>query len=676
MKRKMWAMLLILGLILGLVPQAAIPVEAAEDTFFGVLISDTEGNMNAGGCYWMFYEGNERDGQRTSSSNNFVSEGEEVSLRADPKDGYRFVGWYQGDPDLAPGEKIYKGEPLETAYHYRFTAPLPSERPYICAVFEKDPSAHYGDQVQMWVGNTDGRAGDSTVMGGKVAVKYTPSWDVWPEEIVEKDGTDFVYGEILQFYKGDECTVYAQPDDGYKFVGWYHVNIEWGPGGGKSYEGDVISTETSFTYKPGETIVDGDYEPLRYVCAVFEAASEGTCTVSFDPGTGKGSMAPVTVAAGEEYELPECTFAHDNSKRVFHRWLVNDELKEAGESITVTQDTTVTATWHYTVTSTVDESKDVSTTQVVGEGFVKDTRLGDNAYDRAYDKVTASTISDAKNPTVDQMIKDAKEAALKAAQDFAGEYTVTVTSEAVSDPVEKESKNGIKFTSIRDAVDEAGDYYDYMLVSGEYYKKWVITVTLKAEYTSTEKPTPTPKPTPKPTKGFSDVQDPKHPYYKAIYWAADAGITKGYSDGTFGINRACTRSEAVMFLWRMGGKPEPKNASKSPFKDVTKAHPHYKAILWAAQKGITKGYSDGTFGVNKTCTRGHIMTFVWRFKGQPAPKTVAKSPFTDVPKNHPYYKAILWGSQKKVTNGMGDGTYGIDLNCTRGQIVTFLYRIR
>jgi hypothetical protein len=70
------------------------------------------------------------------------------------------------------------------------------------------------------------------------------------------------------------------------------------------------------------------------------------------------------------------------------------------------------------------------------------------------------------------------------------------------------------------------------------------------------------------------------------------------------------------------------------------------------------------------------MTFVWRFKGQPAPKTVAKSPFTDVPKNHPYYKAILWGSQKKVTNGMGDGTYGIDLNCTRGQIVTFLYRIR
>ena len=175
---------------------------------------------------------------------------------------------------------------------------------------------------------------------------------------------------------------------------------------------------------------------------------------------------------------------------------------------------------------------------------------------------------------------------------------------------------------------------------------------------------------------FSDVTDPMHPFYKAIYWAADAGITKGYSDGTFGIDKACTRSEAVMFLWRLAGKPAPKNASSSPFKDVPKSHAHYKAILWAAQKGITKGYGDGTFGINKTCTRGQIMTFIWRFKGQPAPKAAAKSPFSDVPKNHAYYKAILWGSQNKVTNGFSDGTFGINKSCTRGQIVTFLYRIR
>ena len=176
--------------------------------------------------------------------------------------------------------------------------------------------------------------------------------------------------------------------------------------------------------------------------------------------------------------------------------------------------------------------------------------------------------------------------------------------------------------------------------------------------------------------GFSDVQDPSHPFYNAIYWAADAGITKGYPDGTFGIDRSCTRGEAVMFLWRMAGKPAPVESLASPFSDVPQGHAFYRAILWASQRGITKGYSDGTFGINRTCTRGHIMTFIWRFKGQPEPKAAARSPFSDVPMNHAYYKAILWGSQTGVTKGFSDGTFGIDKECTRGQIVTFLYRIK
>ncbi len=175
---------------------------------------------------------------------------------------------------------------------------------------------------------------------------------------------------------------------------------------------------------------------------------------------------------------------------------------------------------------------------------------------------------------------------------------------------------------------------------------------------------------------FKDVRDPSNPYYTAIYWAAGKGITKGYSDGTFGINKSCTRGEAVMFIWRMAGQPAPKSASKSPFKDVPTSHTFYKAILWASQKGITTGYSDKTFRPKDTCTRGQIMTFIWRYKGKPAPKTVSKSPFKDVPKTHTYYKAILWGSQKGVTKGFDDGTFGINKNCSRGQIVTFLYRIR
>jgi hypothetical protein len=113
---------------------------------------------------------------------------------------------------------------------------------------------------------------------------------------------------------------------------------------------------------------------------------------------------------------------------------------------------------------------------------------------------------------------------------------------------------------------------------------------------------------------------------------------------------------------------------------VAKTHVFYNAILWGSQEGITKGYPDGTFGINRNVSRGECMMFLWRLKGTPAPKAVAKSPFTDVSKTHAFYNAILWGSQNKVTTGYTSGakkgTFGINENCTRGAIVTFLYRAK
>ena len=239
------------------------------------------------------------------------------------------------------------------------------------------------------------------------------------------------------------------------------------------------------------------------------------------------------------------------------------------------------------------------------------------------------------------------------------------------------------FASITVQEDSSGTYVEAagafpLLILPEWTPAPTPTPTPKPTATPTPKPTATP--TPKPVSGFSDVQNPKHAYYNAIYWAANAGITKGYSDGTFGINKNCTRGEMMMFLWRYAGKKEPKAVSKSPFKDVPKTHTFYKAILWGSQKGITKGYSDGTFGVNRNVTRGECMMFLWRLKGKPAPKAVAKAPFPDVPKNHVFYNAVLWGFQKKITTGFTSGElkgkFGVDANCTRGQIVTFLYRAR
>ena len=218
------------------------------------------------------------------------------------------------------------------------------------------------------------------------------------------------------------------------------------------------------------------------------------------------------------------------------------------------------------------------------------------------------------------------------------------------------------------------------------------TATPRPTATPTVKPTvtPTPKPTVTPTvkpsqtgSSFSDVQDPKHPYYKAIYWAKRNGITKGFDDGTFGIDKPCTRGQAVMFLWRMAGKPAPLRESGMTFIDVPKSHPFYNAILWAKQYGITKGYTNGIkkgqFGIDETCTRGQIMMFIWRYSDMPEPVARSKTPFVDVPMSHPFYKAILWGYQEKITKGYTTGekrgTFGIDEDCTRGQIVTFLYRL-
>ena len=171
------------------------------------------------------------------------------------------------------------------------------------------------------------------------------------------------------------------------------------------------------------------------------------------------------------------------------------------------------------------------------------------------------------------------------------------------------------FASISTKEDSSGTYVE---AAGMF--PLIIIPEWTPAPTPTPTPTPTPKPTatptPKPASGFSDVQNPKHPYYNAIYWAADAGITKGYSDGTFGIDKNCTRGEMMMFLWRYANKPAPKTVSKSPFKDVPKSHVFYNAVLWGYQKKITTGFTDGKlkgqFGVNENCTRGQIVTFLNR----------------------------------------------------------------
>ena len=159
--------------------------------------------------------------------------------------------------------------------------------------------------------------------------------------------------------------------------------------------------------------------------------------------------------------------------------------------------------------------------------------------------------------------------------------------------------------------------------------------------------------------------------YDAVKWAYDNGIAKGYTDGTFAPNGACTRGQVVTFLWRCAGSPEPL-LKVCPFKDVSADSPYYKAIIWAAENGIALGYDVSHFRPSQTCSRAQIVTFIWRYEGYPV--VMASCPFEDVSVLSPYYAAILWATENGITKGVDETHFAPDAVCSRAQMVSFLFR--
>ena len=190
----------------------------------------------------------------------------------------------------------------------------------------------------------------------------------------------------------------------------------------------------------------------------------------------------------------------------------------------------------------------------------------------------------------------------------------------------------------------------------------------RPSHSSQVKPTPT-KPE-KPKNPFKDVSENDY-FYDAVLWAVDKDITSGTSATIFDANKNCTRAEMVTFLWRAVGKPEPTNRI-NPFTDVKEDSYYYKAVLWAVENGITKGTSDTTFSPNDTCTRGQTATFLYRYAGSPA--VSGRNYFNDVNETDYYYDAVVWAASEGITTGTSATTFSPADFCTRGQIVTFLYR--
>ena len=169
---------------------------------------------------------------------------------------------------------------------------------------------------------------------------------------------------------------------------------------------------------------------------------------------------------------------------------------------------------------------------------------------------------------------------------------------------------------------------------------------------------------------FIDVPSGSY-FYEAVMWAVENGVTTGVSASRFDPDGICTRAQAVTFLWRAAGSPKPETRTM-PFTDVPVGSYYYDAVLWAVENGITKGTSETMFSPDATCSRAQIVTFLWRSQKSPAAGTA--NPFTDVKASAYYADAVLWAVKEDVTKGTTNTTFSPDANCTRAQIVTFIWR--
>ena len=172
-----------------------------------------------------------------------------------------------------------------------------------------------------------------------------------------------------------------------------------------------------------------------------------------------------------------------------------------------------------------------------------------------------------------------------------------------------------------------------------------------------------------PQLSFQDVNREDY-FYDSVQWAVKNEIANGLDGGVFAPGRSCTRAQMVTFLWRSAGSPAP-DAEALPFADVASDAYYAQAVLWAVEQGITKGVTETTFAPNDTVTRAQAVTFLWRSAGTPAADS---ADFADVPADAYYAEAVAWANSQNITKGVKETQFQPDADCTRGQIVTFLYR--
>ena len=253
-------------------------------------------------------------------------------------------------------------------------------------------------------------------------------------------------------------------------------------------------------------------------------------------------------------------------------------------------------------------------------------------------------------------------------------YSVTTPSKSENGGVAVSSKNARKGDTVTVTVTpDAGYQLDKLTVTDKNGKELKLTDKGDGKYSFTM---PDGKVEVKAafakkveTSPFDDVSADAY-YNQAVQWAQEKGITDGISSNLFGPKQPCTRGQIVTFLWRAAGSPEPKSTAAG-MTDVVPGSYYAKAVAWAVENGITTGTAEGTFSPDATCTRAQAVTFLARAQNA---KATGKTAFSDVPADSYFADAVAWAQANGVTTGTTATTFSPDDDCTRAQIVTFLYR--
>ena len=454
------------------------------------------------------------------------------------------------------------------------------------------------------------------------------------------------------------------------------------------YRAEQERTYTACTGSKIENLPAGNYF-VRYAedrnhfvspdaeVSVGAGASLADCTITFDAGSGSGSMEPVTVREGGNYILPVCGFTAPANQE-FKAWEIGGSEYNVGDPYIVNGNTTVTALWKDSVITpefsiTFDGNGGTPTAHSLRTSGLKLAALpdaflgGDYSFGGWYterdggDRITTETVFWADTTVYAHWVYTGggggaydSRCTIRASAGANGSITPggNVSVRTGSDQTFLITPDeGYAISDVRIDGRSIGAVMRYT------FENVRSAHTIEASFTA--------------ASTFADV--PAGSYYeRAVVWAAANGITNGVGNGLFGVDAPCTRAQAVTFLWRAAGSPAPE-ISAMPFTDVPVGSYYYDAVLWAVENGIAKGTSETMFGPDASCTRAQIVTFLYRAFGTP---TGGDAAFADTTPNAYYAEAVRWAVATGVTTGTSNTTFSPNADCTRAQIVTFLWRCK